>query len=164
MSPPVPFLTNKCFVAQAFARSLTDDELALPPEAHEGEALWDTGATHTVISAAVVTALQLSPIGRQPVRGVYSATETDVFLVSLWLPNRSVIGEMPVLLGSLDDIDLLIGMDVIGLGDFAVATNEQRTVFTFRTPSQGPIDFTGNAPLSRQARRQAERKRRRPPR
>lgn len=32
-------------------------------------------------------------------------------------------------------------MDVITLGDFAISAYEERTVFTFRMPSQGRIDF-----------------------
>lgn len=41
------------------------------------------------------------------------------------------------------NIDLLIGMDIIGLGDFAVTNLGGNTVFTFRVPSVEKIDFAG---------------------
>ncbi len=43
-------------------------------------------------------------------------------------------------------IDLLIGMDIIGLGDFAVTNLNGVTQFTFRLPSVESIDFV-NQPL-----------------
>jgi hypothetical protein len=43
--------------------------------------------------------------------------------------------------GILTDFDVLIGMDIIGTGDFAVTNLGDTTVFTFRTPSVERIDF-----------------------
>jgi len=39
------------------------------------------------------------------------------------------------------DSDVLIGMDIISLGDFAVTNFQEKTVFTFRIPSVERIDF-----------------------
>jgi len=36
---------------------------------------------------------------------------------------------------------LLIGMDIIGLGDFAVTNTNDKTTFSFRIPSVQEIDF-----------------------
>ena len=38
--------------------------------------------------------------------------------------------------------DILIGMDVIGKGDFAVCNVWGNTTFSFRVPSVGVVDFT----------------------
>jgi len=40
-----------------------------------------------------------------------------------------------------DDIGILIGMDVISCGDFAVTNRDNRTVFTFRMPSIARYDY-----------------------
>ena len=40
-----------------------------------------------------------------------------------------------------DGSDILIGMDIIGEGDFAVSSFQGRTTFTFRIPSIERIDF-----------------------
>lgn len=37
---------------------------------------------------------------------------------------------------------MLIGMNVIVLGDFAISTFNGKTSFSFRIPSKGLIDFT----------------------
>jgi hypothetical protein len=43
--------------------------------------------------------------------------------------------------------EMLVGMDVIGQGDFAVSNYEGRTCFSFRFPSAERIDFTGKSHL-----------------
>ncbi|GMQ96553.1 MAG: hypothetical protein BMS9Abin15_0226 [Gammaproteobacteria bacterium] len=40
-----------------------------------------------------------------------------------------------------NDVDVLIGMDIITLGDFAVTTYNGKTTFSFRMPSLTEIDF-----------------------
>lgn len=71
--------------------------------------------------------------------------ETNVYVVGLHLPNGLGNGflqvtEMPAIAGAHD---ILIGMDVISAGDFAISNHEGRTVFSFRMPSAGRIDFAG---------------------
>jgi hypothetical protein len=53
----------------------------------------------------------------------------------MWLPEVSVVE------GDLRDIDVLIGMDIIGLGDLAITTHRGVMVVSFVTPSLGRIDF-----------------------
>jgi hypothetical protein len=45
-----------------------------------------------------------------------------------------------------DPLEMLIGMDVIGLGDFAVTNHRGVTVCTFRVPSIERMDFVKNMP------------------
>ena len=49
--------------------------------------------------------------------------------------------EVDALAGEQDDV--LIGMDIINLGDFAVSNVEGSTCFTFRMPSLEEFDFVG---------------------
>ena len=43
------------------------------------------------------------------------------------------------------DADVLIGMDIIGTGDFAVTNLNGLTKFSFRVPSLEHIDFVADA-------------------
>src|SRR5271165_6380118 len=60
-------------------------------------ALIDTGASHTAISAKVITDLGLTPIGKQPVGGVHGQHPTNLYQFQVvfffpqarWIPTRS---------------------------------------------------------------------------
>ena len=99
-------------------------------------AMWDTGALYTVVSRRVVEKLALAPIDRGVAYTVQGSYEASVYLLDLMLPNRMLVKALRVSEGDFDDCDILIGMDVIRLGDFNV-TNLHNTVFSFRIPSEG---------------------------
>ena len=81
------------------------------------------------------------PISATKVYGVAGLMVADVFLVNILLPNKVGVSELPVTLGKLFGADVLIGMDIIGQGDFAVTHPNGNTKFSFRMPSQADIDF-----------------------
>ena len=101
-------------------------------------ALWDTGATYTVIGDKVIEALKLKPFDHMDAYGVSGQYKTPVFLVDLLLPNRMMISNLCVSRGDLVAADMLIGMDVISLGDMGVS-NFGKTLFSFRIPSEGEV-------------------------
>lgn len=108
-------------------------------------AIWDTGATGTVITQKVVDQCALSPTGVVEVHTAAGKTRTNSYLVNVWLPNRSIVSNVKVTLGKLaSNADVLIGMNIIGLGDFAVTNKGGKTVFSFRFPSVECIDFVKN--------------------
>lgn len=112
------------------------------PDLHVYRALWDTGADRTAISKRVVKDLGLDIVAyseNHTAGGVVSVTN---HLVSLVLPNNIVTPPMLVSCCDIDSADILIGMDVITLGDFAVTNVEGKTTFSFRIPSAETIDFT----------------------
>ena len=43
------------------------------------------------------------------------------------------------------DVEVLIGMDIIGSGDFAISNKDGKTAFSFRMPSLERIDFVEQA-------------------
>ena len=45
--------------------------------------------------------------------------------------------------GRLTDTDMLIGMDVISMCDFAITNAMEETKFSFQIPSSTDIDFNG---------------------
>ena len=125
-------------------RALTTAEPTVRPYS----AIWDTGATHTTVTTRVATECGLTPTSIADVSGVHGTQRSNVYLIDVYLPNQVAVRgveavESPSLAGGLDD--LLIGMDIIGLGDFAVSNFGGKTTFTFRVPSLEEIDF-GSAP------------------
>jgi hypothetical protein len=107
--------------------------------------LWDTGATNTVITLKVVDDLGLKVSGMTLAVGVNSEDMVNTYQISLGLPNNVIIGDLKVSVGRLKGFDVLIGMDIIGLGDFCISNFAKQTVLTFRMPSIAKIDFLAMA-------------------
>lgn len=105
------------------------------------KAIWDTGATNTVISQKVVDDCGLKPIGMALVHGVHGSEQAETYLVNVRLPNTVAFANVQVTKGLLVGADALIGMDIIRSGDFAITNINGKTVMSFRTPSQVCIDF-----------------------
>jgi predicted aspartyl protease len=109
-------------------------------------AVWDTGATNTVISQRVATNFNLIPTGKIPVSTASGKTISNQYLVSMILPNKLNVPDILVTEGDLgDNFDVLIGMDIIGCGDFSVTNVDNKTVFSFRYPSCETIDYCKEA-------------------
>lgn len=105
-------------------------------------AIWDTGATGTVITNRVVKKCDLKPIRRTKVYTVSGEEETLVYLITIFLPNNIVVFGVSATLGKINEkCDVLIGMDIITHGDFAITNKGGKTVFTFRIPSSVRLDF-----------------------
>lgn len=133
-------------------------------------AVWDTGASGSVITQNVVDALKIQPTGMTQVNTASGQEVSPVYLVDFMLPNAVIIQGLRVTLGKLANFDVLIGMDVINVGDFSITNVNQKTKMTFRVPSSVEIDYVkemeeSNAmltdesgqPLTRQQRRLRER-------
>lgn len=109
------------------------------------KAVWDTGATASVITEAVVAQCGLIQTGVIEVFTAQGSYLTETYLVNIFLPNRVGVHGVAVSKGTLPHgSDVLIGMDIIGVGDFAVTNKDGITVFTFRMPSVELLDFTAN--------------------
>lgn len=65
------------------------------------QALWDTGASNSVISPAVIDKLSLTPIDRTIVNTVNGPRPSNVYLVSIGLPNRIMIPSVRVTDGDI---------------------------------------------------------------
>lgn len=130
-------LKNQCGISQAFDPAAGGTQ----PPITQFDAIWDTGATNCVITQAVIDACSLVPIGMAQVHGVHGASIEEVFLVNIYLPNGVACSSIRVTKGSFLGADILIGMDVINQGDFAVTNKGGITKFSFRYPSEVHTDF-----------------------
>ena len=126
-------------------RLLTEIELTNPlnNSVVKGIALWDTGATSSCISDSVAGKLDLKPTGMMNIKTPSGSKEVRTFLVNIKLPNYLSVVDVPVCETDIgnQDIDVLIEMDIILLGDFSVSNFNDRTVFSFRHPSKATTDY-----------------------
>ena len=113
------------------------------PYPQEFLAIWDTGATESTITKELAARLGLYKISEITIHGVTGNAACNTYLIALSLPNGILIPELEVAdcAGNIG-CDILIGMDVIGMGDFAVCNFQGNTTFTFRVPSVAALDFT----------------------
>ncbi len=114
----------------------------MPPDFVEFHALWDTGAMRSVISTEVVKILGLLPVGQAKVYHTNGVSIVKTYLIDILLPNAIEFSTVLVTEGILGDTDVLIGMDIISKGDFAVTGSNGKTKFSFQVPSTHDIDFS----------------------
>ncbi len=108
--------------------------------------IWDTGATNSVITKKKAQELGLKPVSMARVLGVHGAKQVPVYLVTITLNNQNIslttqVTECEELSGDGKDVGMLIGMNIINLGDFAISNYNGETFMTFRVPSLEQIDY-----------------------
>ncbi len=119
-----------------------DPKTEQPPSLRGYKAIWDTGATNSAITSRVVTECGLKPVPRAIVHTAGGDTECPVYSVCIRLPNEAGFAQVRVTEATITDgIDMLIGMDLIGEGDFAVTTSDGKTTLTYCHPSRRQLDF-----------------------
>ena len=133
-------LRNEVLVCKAFDPTVTEEKDE--PEHRKYIGLWDTGATATGITPRIVKELALKPSGAVNVSGVHGTKVVSTYYINLLLPNNVGIYGIPATeIENIGAADILIGMDIIRFGDFAISNFNNTTVFSFRTPSIETIDF-----------------------
>jgi hypothetical protein len=106
-------------------------------------ALWDTGATNSVLTSGTVKELDLTPIGATNVNHAGGTSLSKTYLVNFMLPNG--VGVSGVIVSECEDIagefGAIIGMDIITRGDLALTNVNNETCMSFRIPSMQTIDY-----------------------
>lgn len=111
------------------------------PKIMQYNGLWDTGATGSMITEKIVKELGLIPVRQIETHHAQGTSINNLYYVNIALPNGIVIPNVPVADGKLIDTDVLIGMDIISLGDFSITNRNGGTVFSFQIPSTHEYDF-----------------------
>lgn len=113
-----------------------------PKNPIELKALWDTGATGSVIKKNIVETLQLKPTGMARVHTASGDDDQRTYLIGIGLPNKVMFNQVRVTEAPLvGNFDILIGMDIINNGDLAITNCNGKTIFSFRIPSVAVTDF-----------------------
>lgn len=115
------------------------DGMVIPKIYRTLNCMWDTGSTNTLITQEVVNELGLKPYGRALISDNTTVEECDTYLVHIGLPTGNTVLKLEVMLSNSQDYDVVIGMDVITLGDFVLTNADGKSVFSFRYPSKEKI-------------------------
>lgn len=111
----------------------------------DSQGLWDTGATNSCITKEHAEQLGLPIISKVTVSGVSGVHEANVYIVNLTLNNKSISVDIQVTecaaLSADKKVGMLIGMDVISMGDFTISNHNNKTTMTFRVPSVATTDY-----------------------
>lgn len=113
------------------------------PQLHKTTALWDTGATNSIITKKTAEALNLTPIGRIMTNHGGGQSEHSTHLVNLMLPNQvGIVGvQVTEMEHIVDNFGVIVGMDVIIRGDLSITNHNGKTCFSFRIPSLHKVDY-----------------------
>src|SRR3989339_2095909 len=122
--------------------------LANPPIViGELRALWDSGATGSMINKNLIDKLGLKKINAGRIQGVHGIQLVDTYIVDLILPYNVKASTLEISGGDIGQtVDILIGMDIISRGDFALTIEKGKTVFSCCYPQlDSKIDFVPSA-------------------
>jgi len=99
------------------------------------DALWDTGATHSILSPKIAKELVLSPVDNLYVGGINTEVSSDVVIVTITLPNGMTLSDRRFYVCNIPGVEVIIGMDIISMGDFAITNARGKTMFSFVIPT-----------------------------
>lgn len=108
-------------------------------------ALWDTGATHSVITPQVVIDLDLKSIAKLTNSSMRGTSDDNKVYPTQFSLSHDLLIERVIL--AMEDNHVpygcgaMIGMDIIGLGDFSVCGKDGKICMSFRYPSLHTIDY-----------------------
>ena len=105
----------------------------------EIKALWDTGATLTFIKPKLKEQLKLGMVRTDSsavIAGVGGKVKADFTYASILISPNFLIQYCQVYVADfpVDNVDIIIGMDIINMGDFVVCNAENKTAFSFVVP------------------------------
>lgn len=111
--------------------------------ADQALAQWDTGATNTCISEEIAKKYNLKPVSYAQSKTPSGKLTSPIYFIDIVLNNEVVFTNWAVMGSKIGEqgIDILIGMDVISKGDFAISNYNGTTQFSFRIPSQEHVDY-----------------------
>ncbi len=117
------------------------------PDFCDCTAIWDTGASSSVITEKMAKKIGLKPTGKIEVCNAGGVETRNTYLVNIYLPNKVVLSYVKIVdcKKLMGEIDFLIGMDVIGIGDFSVTNVDNKTILSYRIPSIKTIDYVESA-------------------
>jgi hypothetical protein len=107
-------------------------------------AMWDTGAVMSAITHETRTQLKAKTINRIKIAAIHTTQEVDVVLITVELPNHVIKKSIKAAVCNIaSNAGMIIGMDIISLGDFALSNGNNQTLFSFAVPPfKNTIDFS----------------------
>ena len=118
------FTTQAPRLVNTLLSEVTIQEPNKPKGGKKYIAVWDTGAQRSCITQRVIKDLGLLPSGKMFMIGATGKKLVNTFKIFILLPNNVRVGTNAAEINDLTNPDaktqlnILIGMDVINLGDF----------------------------------------------
>jgi len=98
-------------------------------------AVWDTGANHSILSPKIVQELGLCAIDTKLVHGINKSNcLSDIVIATIRLTDDLVLTGRRFSVNNIPGTDVLIGMDIIMLGNFVINNTDGKTLFSFVIP------------------------------
>lgn len=141
-------IANKIITPIKILEAFDPENIPTPlPAEVETTALWDTGATNSVIAESIVHKLNLQPIGTTYMTHAGGSNQCYKYLINIWLPNQVGLAGIEAIGNNnlVSGFEVIIGMDIISQGDFSITNVDRKTVMSFRTPSISHIDYVNEA-------------------
>ena len=110
------------------------------------QALWDTGATGSLIGAAAAQKAGLIAVGSRNLTHAGGSGIHPVYMVNVTLPNGvAIVGVQAVEFNPPVAFEFIIGMNIITEGDFTLTNLGGKTCLSFRIPSCHEVDYVSEA-------------------
>jgi hypothetical protein len=125
----VPFLTSRIEVYPGSSQH--------PQNAFVVEAIWDTGALFTAINRPLIEQYRIKVADTTNLIGVGGEEyQGDIVSLDIKLPSGLLLkGKRTVICKLPPSVDMILGMDIIQIGDFCVSNSGGKTLFSFIHPS-----------------------------
>lgn len=110
------------------------------------KALWDTGATGSVVTPKTATTLGLISTGIKNSNTAGGIRQAKTYVVNIYLPQGVAFPGIQVSdCVDTGGFDAILGMDIIAQGDSVISNYNGHTWLTFRYPSSGAVDYVVDA-------------------
>ncbi len=116
-------------------RIITDEKIIVGGKEIPVRAGWDTGSTYSCISKEFIEKYGLIPIGNDQLHSAYGTNNSGVYDIDILIHNTKIFNSTASMQPYIhaDNVDLLIGMDVITEGDFRIYNSNGKICFSFKT-------------------------------
>ena len=107
------------------------------------KALWDTGASKSVVTPHIIQQLGIKADGAAKVCHAGGESMVGTYLVDIILPNKILLPGIRVseCAEQGPHFDIIIGMDIISLGDLSITGQGIKRMVSFCFPSTAIIDY-----------------------
>jgi len=139
-----PGITNRIITPVHVAAAFDPKHPPSNPKWLSVSALWDTGASQSVVTATTARTLGLVETGKSLVHHAGGKGLASTYVVNFLLPNQ--VGMPGMLVSECTDPEhnqfgAIIGMDIIMAGDIAITNHNGKSCVTYRYPSVANVDF-----------------------
>ena len=124
-------------------RLVTKAEVLYGGSKMEVDALWDTGSSYTYISRRLASQMGMISVGQSGYITPTGASISEQYVIEIILPDGTHVTDVHAGGSDIDamGIDLILGLQIILLGDFAIRHRDGQTFMSFLCP---PNDATDN--------------------